>query len=105
TENRVGRGTWARYKLAQAPFPSRVKHTADKAVSRKPNGAAPEVQTEVVETAPAPGKESRRQKKARAKAKVTPLADPRLETNIESAKSVHWTELEVLALKIAQNAE
>lgn len=105
TENRVGRGTWARYKLAQAQFTSWVKQTADKVVSRKPNGTAPEVQTEVVETAPAPGRESRRQKKARAKATVTPLADPRLETNIESAKSVHWTELEVLALKIAQNAE
>ncbi|EGO55260.1 hypothetical protein NEUTE1DRAFT_147820 [Neurospora tetrasperma FGSC 2508] len=105
TENRVGRGTWARYKLAQAQFTSWVKQTADKVVSRKQNGTTPEVQTEVVETTPAPGKESRRQKKARAKATVTPLADPRLETNIESAKSVHWTELEVLALKIAQNAE
>ncbi|KAL0468398.1 hypothetical protein QR685DRAFT_546241 [Neurospora intermedia] len=105
TENRVGRGTWARYKLAQAQFTSWVKQTADKVVSRKPNGTASEVQTEVVETAPAPEKESRRQKKARAKATVTPLADPRLETNIESAKSVHWTELELLALKIAQNAE
>ncbi|KAK1773365.1 hypothetical protein QBC45DRAFT_85249 [Copromyces sp. CBS 386.78] len=100
-ENRVGRGTWARYKLAQAQFTSWVKQTADKIVSRNPNAD----QTEIVETAPAPAKESRRQKKARAKATVTPLADPRLETNVESAKSVHWTELEILALKIADNAE
>lgn len=105
TDNRVGRGTWARYKLAQAQFTSWVKQTADKVVSRKPNGTAQDGQTTVVETAPALVKESRRQKKARAKATVAPLSDPRLETNVESAKSVHWTELELLAFKIADNAQ
>lgn len=104
TENRVGRGTWARYKLAQAQFTSWVKQTADKVVSRKQDGTT--THTNLVETTTlAPVKESRRQKKARAKATVTPLSDPRLETNIESAKSVHWTELELLALKIADNAK
>ncbi|KAK3386345.1 hypothetical protein B0T20DRAFT_111254 [Sordaria brevicollis] len=112
-DNRVGRGTWARYKLAQAQFTSWVKQTADKVVSRKQNGTTTTTTTTttahanlVETTTPAPVKESRRQKKARAKATVTtPLADPRLETNIESAKSVHWTELELLALKIADNAK
>ncbi|KAK0649185.1 hypothetical protein B0T16DRAFT_325706 [Cercophora newfieldiana] len=87
-----GIGIWHRYKLGQAQFTSWLKKTADKLSSKKPE--QPEQPTPAPETPP---QQSRRQKKG--KAKVIPIA-----IDATEEKSVHWSQLEVLAQRVVDNA-
>jgi hypothetical protein len=81
-----GMGTWRRYKLGQAQFTSWLKQTAEKLVTRttEPDGD------------PKPEQQQSRRQKKKAKAGIT------LEAG--AAKSVHWSQLEVLAQRVADNA-
>ncbi|KAL1842965.1 hypothetical protein VTJ49DRAFT_3606 [Mycothermus thermophilus] len=113
-----GMGTWMRYKLGQAQFQSWLKQTAEK-LTRK-DEKDPEAPTgDVANNASAAGDECvrepltcpsdvpqqqqqpRRHKKKKGKEKV----DIRLEsTPPDSDKSVHWSQLEDLAQRVADNA-
>jgi hypothetical protein len=82
-----GMGTWRRYKLGQTQFTTWLKQTAENLITRKNE---PETRANDAD-APAP-QQSRREKK---KAKI----------NLDqgSDKFVHWTELEVLAQRVADS--
>ncbi|KAK4033658.1 hypothetical protein C8A01DRAFT_49810 [Parachaetomium inaequale] len=84
-------GTWRRYKLGQVQFTSWLKQTAEKLVTRKTEdedeGGADSPKTEP--------QQSRRQKR-KAKAGIT--------FDAGAAKSVHWSQLELLAQRVADNA-
>ncbi|KAK4237026.1 hypothetical protein C8A03DRAFT_35065 [Achaetomium macrosporum] len=96
-----GMGTWRRYKLGQAQFTSWLKQTAEKLVSRKPKPDAGANETETTEqTEDAAPQKSRRQKK---KAKAAGIDFTAAITGTD--KFVHWSELEVLAQRIADNAQ
>ncbi|KAK0729473.1 hypothetical protein B0H67DRAFT_595911 [Lasiosphaeris hirsuta] len=90
-----GLGTWRRYKLGQAQFTSWLKQTAEKVVANNP----PEPDAQPNESANSAQQQSRRQKKGKAKTSATALnLDP------DNAQSVHWSELEVLAQRVADHA-
>lgn len=90
-------GTWRRYKLGQAQFTSWLKQTAEKLVTRKPAPDAPSNED-------AASQQPRRQRKAKAKAKAA-AAGIAISSDPRNEKSVHWSQLEVLAQDIADNAE
>lgn len=109
-----GLGTWRRYKLGQAQFTSWLKQTAEKLVARTPECAAAEAGAgEANETDADHGRgqekeqeeQSRRQqkkKKARAAADAVSIdtaVDP------DADKFVHWTQLEELAQRVADNGQ
>jgi len=85
-----GIGTWHRYKLGQAQFTSWLKKTAEKLSTKKPE----QQQSTAVETPP---QQSRRQKKP--KPKPVPVV-----VDVSEETSVHWSQLEVLAQRVADNA-
>jgi hypothetical protein len=94
-----GLGTWRRYKLGQAQFTSWLKQTADRLVSRKqeePNGGE--------EGGAAAAQQSCRQKK---KAKAAAAAGIPIPINLDprNEKFVHWSQLEILAQRVADNAD
>ncbi|KAK4187789.1 hypothetical protein QBC35DRAFT_451929 [Podospora australis] len=89
-----GVGIWQRYKLGQAQFTSWLKQTAEKLVSAKPTRETVPVVDD------APPKQSRRQKK-----KGTPVDLFGKDANAENATFVHWSQLEVLAERIVENAQ
>ncbi|KXX75124.1 hypothetical protein MMYC01_208901 [Madurella mycetomatis] len=88
-------GTWRRYKLGQAQFTSWLKQTAEKLVTRKPAPDAPSNEDAATQL-------SRRQRKKKAKAAAAGIA---LSSDPRNEKSVHWSQLEVLAQDVADNAE
>ncbi|GAB1318098.1 hypothetical protein MFIFM68171_08308 [Madurella fahalii] len=90
-----GIGTWRRYKLGQAQFTSWLKQTAEKLVTRKP---APDAGANE-DAAPQQSRRQRKKAKAAAAAGIAISSDPANE------KFVHWSQLEVLAQDIADNAD
>lgn len=96
SKNLNGFGTWRRYKLGQAQFTSWLKQTAEKLVARKPK---PEPNNG---NGDAESQQSQGQKKKKKKAKQPAVG---LNFDTETDKSVHWSQLEVLAQRIADNAE
>jgi len=92
-----GMGTWRRYKLGQAQFTSWLKQTAEKLGTRSKTEPDGPTNGHGNGEGDAASQQSRRQKK---KAKATPL-------NLDAGneKFVHWTQLEVLAQRVADNAQ
>jgi hypothetical protein len=86
-----GTGTWRRYKLGQAQFTTWLKQTAENLITRKnePETRADDAPVPV----PAPQAQQSRREKKKAKANVDQGSD----------KFVHWTELEVLAQRVADS--
>jgi len=97
-----GAGTWQRYKLGQAQFTNWLKQTAEKVVSR--NGGRP-----------LPVPLSAKQKKAAASAAAAAAAaeyfgvasQPNVaaETEPDKPPPIHWSQLEVLAQRVVDNAD
>ncbi|KAL2258077.1 hypothetical protein VTK26DRAFT_8749 [Humicola hyalothermophila] len=98
-----GFGTWRRYKLGQAQFTSWLKQTAEKLGARKAEAETSQATPE----APADGtnepqQQPRRQKKNSKKKALDLAAGLNVETGTD--KSVHWSQLEVLAEQVTVNA-
>ncbi|KAK3293196.1 uncharacterized protein B0H64DRAFT_327907 [Chaetomium fimeti] len=94
-----GMGTWRRYKLGQAQFTSWLKQTAEKLLTRK-NDDAGGKQDEAAGDAESAPQQSRRQKK-KAKSAGTGVG---MTFDTGTGKFVHWSQLEVLAQRVVDNA-
>jgi hypothetical protein len=93
-----GMGTWRRYKLGQAQFTSWLKQTAEKLLTRK-NDAGEKGDGADGDADPTP-QQSRRQKK-KAKAAGGSIG---ITFDTGTGKFVHWSQLEVLAQRVVDNA-
>ncbi|EAQ83746.1 hypothetical protein CHGG_10150 [Chaetomium globosum CBS 148.51] len=94
-----GMGTWRRYKLGQAQFTSWLKQTAEKLLTRKNEGARNEDEADGNADSTTP-QQSRRQKK-KAKSAGSSIG---ITFDTGAGKFVHWSQLEVLAQRVVDNA-
>ncbi|KAH6847847.1 hypothetical protein B0I37DRAFT_152365 [Chaetomium sp. MPI-CAGE-AT-0009] len=92
-----GMGTWRRYKLGQAQFTSWLKQTAEKLVSRKNDSG--EKRDEAGDPDSTPQQSRRQKKKAKSAGSGVGIS---LDTG--TGKFVHWSQLEVLAQRVVDNA-
>src|SRR4051794_28187412 len=93
-----GMGTWRRYKLGQAQFTSWLKQTAEKLLTRKNDAGGKEDGVDG-DADPTP-QQSRRQKK-KAKSAGGSIG---ITFDTGTGKFVHWSQLEVLAQRVVDNA-
>ncbi|KAH6623055.1 hypothetical protein F5144DRAFT_351296 [Chaetomium tenue] len=94
-----GMGTWRRYKLGQAQFTSWLKQTAEKLLTRKNDGGGKEDEADDNADSTTP-QQSRRQKK-KAKSAGSSIG---ITFDTGAGKFVHWSQLEVLAQRVVDNA-